>query len=62
MIWRGPTAAAPGSSSSIASARLASAQRGPAGLVAGSIPLAGSWRTGPLALRSGFDPVHHVWS
>ena len=63
--WRGPTAAASGSGSSIASIAsvgLASAQRGPAGLGGGSVTLAGARRPGPLALSPGVDPIRHVWS
>lgn len=60
--WQGPTASAPAPRASLASARLASALRGPVGLIDGSVTLAGSRRPGPLALSPGVDPIRHVWS
>lgn len=59
--WRGPVAALPVLATPIGAGRVASAQRGPAGLVAGSITLAASRRPGPLSVRAGATRVLQVW-
>ena len=59
--WRGPVAAVPNLATPIGSGRVASAQRGPAGLVAGSITLAASRRPGPLSAPDDATRVLQVW-
>ena len=60
--WRRRPSAAPAPAAPIGASRASSAQRGPAGLIAGSITLAGSRRQGPLGLHAVDGVAAPAWT